>query len=167
MPAFLSPAEAEFWVGIGLLIFLAIVIFVAKAPKAVAGMLDAKTATIQADLDEAKRLREEAQRLLDELKAERAEAERQAADILAAAQAEAKRNEIESRAKLEESLTRRRDLAERRIATAEAQAIVEVKANAAELAARTAETVLAGRLVGMKTDPSVDRAIGELAVKLS
>lgn len=167
MPAFLNPAEAEFWVGVGLLIFLAIVIFVAKAPKAVAAMLDAKSAAIQADLDEAKRLREEAQRLLEELRLERAEAERQAADILAAAQAEAKRNQEEARVKLEESVARRRELAERKIATAEAQAIVEVKSTAAELAARAAEGVLASRLVGLQTDPSVDRAIGELAVKLS
>jgi F-type H+-transporting ATPase subunit b len=166
MPAFLNPAEAEFWVGVGLLIFLAIVIFVAKAPKAVAKMLDDKAAAIQGDLDEAKRLREEAQRLLEELRAERAEAERQAADILTAAQAEAKRNQEEARVKLEESVARRRELAERKIATAEAQAIVEVKAAAADLAAQAAERVLAGRLVALTSDPSVDRAIGELAVKL-
>lgn len=166
MPAFLSPSEAEFWVGVGLLIFLAIVIFVAKAPKAIAKVLDDKSAAIQADLDEAKRLREEAQRLLEELRAERAEAERQAADILAAAQAEARRNQEEARVKLEESIARRRDLAESKIATAEAQALGEVKAAAADLAAQAAESVLSGRLAGLKSDPSVDRAIGELAVKL-
>ena len=74
MPAFLNPANAEFWVGVGLLIFLGIVIFVAKAPKAINAALDAKAAKIQADLDEAARIREEAQRLLTQLKAERAEA---------------------------------------------------------------------------------------------
>ena len=166
MPAFLNPANAEFWVGVGLLIFLGIVIFVAKAPKAINAALDAKSAKIQADLDEAARIREEAQRLLTQLKAERAEAEAQAKDMLAAAQDEARRYEIEAKAKLEESLARRQLLAERKIANAEAQAAAEVKAAAADLAAQAAEVVLTQRLPGVKTDPLVDRAISQLGSKL-
>ena len=159
-------AEAETWVGVGLLIFLGIVIFVAKAPKAINGALDAKTAKIQADLDEAARIREEAQSLLAQLKAERAEAEAQAKDMLAAAQDEARRYEAEAKAKLEESLARRQQLAERKIANAEAQATAEVKAAAADLAAQAAEVVLTQRLPGVKTDPLVDRAISQLGSKL-
>ena len=159
-------AEAETWVGVGLLIFLGIVIFVAKAPKAINGALDAKTAKIQADLDEAARIREEAQRLLTQLKAERAEAEAQAKDMLAAAQEEARRYEADAKAKLEESLARRQQLAERKIANAEAQAAAEVKAAAADLAAQAAEVVLTQRLPGVKTDPLVDRAISQLGSKL-
>ena len=86
MPAFLNPAEAEMWVGVGLLIFLGIVIFVAKAPKLINASLDAQSAKIQSDLDEAARIREEAQRLLAQLKIERAEAEAQAKEMLAAAE---------------------------------------------------------------------------------
>ena len=166
MPAFLNPANAEFWVGVGLLIFLGIVIFVAKAPKAINAALDAKAAKIQADLDEAARIREEAQRLLTQLKAERAEAEAQAKDMLAAAQEEARRYEADAKAKLEESLARRQQLAERKIANAEAQAAAEVKAAAADLAAQAAEVVLTQRLPGVKTDPLVDRAISQLGSKL-
>ena len=166
MPAFLNPANAEFWVGVGLLIFLGIVIFVAKAPKAINAALDAKSAKIQADLDEAARIREEAQRLLTQLKAERAEAEAQAKDMLAAAQEEARRYEADAKARLEESLARRQQLAERKIANAEAQAAAEVKAAAADLAAQAAEVVLTQRLPGVKTDPLVDRAISQLGSKL-
>ena len=166
MPTFLNPAEAEMWVGVGLLIFLAIVIFGAKAPKKVAAALDAKAAAIQADLDEAARIREEATRLLEQLKAERAQAERQAKEMLESAQAEARRLEADAKAKLEESLARRRAMAERKIATAEAQAAAEVKAAAAELAAQAAETVLTRRLAGAKSDPLVDAALGQLAAKL-
>ncbi len=166
MPAFLNPANAEFWVGVGLLIFLGIVIFVAKAPKAINAALDAKSAKIQGDLDEAARIREEAQRLLTQLKAERAEAEAQAKDMLAAAQEEARRDDAEAKAKLEESLARRQQLAERKIANAEAQAAAEVKAAAADLAAQAAEVVLTQRLPGVKTDPLVDRAISQLGSKL-
>ena len=166
MPAFLNPANAEFWVGVGLLIFFGIVIFVAKAPKAINAALDAKSAKIQGDLDEAARIREEAQRLLTQLKAERAEAEAQAKDMLATAQEEARRYEAEAKAKLEESLARRQQLAERKIANAEAQAAAEVKAAAADLAAQAAEVVLTQRLPGVKTDPLVDRAISQLGSKL-
>lgn len=166
MPAFLNPAEAEFWVGAGLLIFLAIVFFVAKAHKVAGAALDAKANAIQANLDEAARIRDEAQRLLKELQAERADAERQAKDMLAAAEAQVRQFEAESKAKLEEGLERRRRITDQKIATAEAQAAAEVKAAAAELAAQMAEQVLAQRLAGAKTDPLVDRAIGQLAAKL-
>lgn len=162
MPAFLNPAEAEMWVGAGLLIFLAIVIFGAKAPKLIGASLDATTAKIQADLDEAARIREEAQRLLTQLKAERVEAEAQAKEMLANAQEEARFYAIEAKAKLEESLARRQQMAERRIANAEAQAAADVRAAAADLAAAAAEVVLTQRLAMMKTDPLIDRAIGQI-----
>lgn len=166
MPEFLNPAEAEFWVGVGLLIFLAVVIFVAKAPAKIGAALDAQAQAIQANLDEAARIREEAQRLLETLKAERADAERHARDMLAQAQAEAKRLEADAKAKLEESLTRRQQVAERKIATAEAQAAAEVKAAAAELAAQAAESMLTQRLAAAKSDPLIDAAIAQMATKL-
>jgi len=166
MPAFLNPAEAEFWVGAGLLIFLAIVIFVAKAPRAIAAALDGQAAKIQSDLDEAARIREEAQRLLQELQAERDAAQRQAEDMLAAAQEQVRLFEADAKAKLEESLARRQKLTEQRIQIAEAQAAADVKAAAAELAAQIAERVLTQRIAGAKSDPLIDKAIGQLAGKL-
>ena len=166
MPAFLNPAEAEFWAGIGLLIFLAIVVFWAKAPRTVAGMLDARRDKIKADLNEAARIRAEAETMLADIRAQREEAERQAAEMLAAAKADAKRLAAEAKVKLEEQVKRRADLAERKIATAEAQAAADVKAAAAELAAGAAEQVLAARVAGAKSDPSVDAAIGQLAERL-
>lgn len=166
MPAFLNPAEAEFWVGAGLLIFLAIVIFVAKAPRLIAGALDSQVAAIQSDLDEAARIREEAQRLLAQLQAEREAAQRQAQDMLAAAQEQVQQFEADAKAKLEESLARRQKLSEQRIKVAEARAEAEVRAAAAELAAKMAEQVLTQRIVGAKSDPLIDKAISQLAGKL-
>jgi F-type H+-transporting ATPase subunit b len=166
MPAFLNPAEAEFWVGVGLLIFLGIVIFWAKAPKALATTLDARTAKIQADLNEAARIRAEAETMLADIRARREEAERQATEMLAAAQADAKRLAADAKVKLEEQVKRRADLAERKIATAEAQAAADVKAAAADLAADAAERVLAARVAAGKADPLVDTAIGQLANRL-
>lgn len=166
MPHFLNPADAEFWVFAGLLIFLGIVIFVAKAPKAVAGQLDAKAAKIQSDLDEAARIRAEAETMLADIRRQREEAERQAAEMLAAAQADAQRLAVESKAKLEEQIARRAQLAERKIATAEAQAAADVKAAAAELAAQAAEQILSARVQGAKSDPLVDAGIAQLAGRL-
>jgi F-type H+-transporting ATPase subunit b len=166
MPAFLNPVEAQFWVGVGLLLFLAIVIFVAKAPRTIAAALDARASTIKADLDEAARIRDEAQRLVAELHAERDAARRQAEEMLVAAGEQVRMFEAEAKAKLEESLIRRERLTEQRIQAAEAQAAADVKAAAAELAAQMAEQVLKQRLVGATSDPLIDKAIGHLAIKL-
>ncbi|MGE5502127.1 MAG: F0F1 ATP synthase subunit B [Ignavibacteriales bacterium] len=166
MPELLNPAESEFWVGVGLVIFLAILIFVAKVPKAVADSLDARASKIQDDLNEAARIRAEAEAMLAEIRAQREDAERQAAGMLAAAEADAARLAADAKAKLEEQVKRRAALAERKIATAEAQAAAEVKAAAAELAAQAAERVLAARIAGAKSDPLVDVAIGQLAERL-
>jgi F-type H+-transporting ATPase subunit b len=166
MSELLNPAEAEFWVGVGLLIFLAIIIFVAKAPKAIAAALDARAAKIQDDLNEAARIRAEAEAMLADIRKQREDAERQAAQMLAAAEADAARLATEAKAKLEEQVKRRAALAERKIATAEAQAAAEVKAAAADLAAQAAERVLAARIAAAKSDPSVDAAIAQLAERL-
>ena len=164
MPAFLNPEEAEFWVGVGLVIFLLIVLW--KDRGAVTGMLDAKAVQVRANLDEAARLRAEAEALLATIRAERAEAERRSAQMLAEAQAEARRLEAEAREKLEEQLARRAQQAARRLALAETQAAQEVKAAAAAVAARTAELVLARRVAEGQADPLIDRGIGQISARL-
>ena len=157
--------EAEAWVGIGLLLFFALMV-VLKVPGAAVKALDARAAKIQAALDEAERLRDDARALLDSLKLRREEIEVQAARMLADAEAEAKRMETEATARLEEQIVRRTQLADRRIATAEAQATADVKAAAGELAANLAEAVLARRIAGAKKDPLIDNAIAQIAERL-
>lgn len=162
---FWNLANPEFWVGVGLLLFFGVVIW-AKVPGMIAGVLDGKAAKIQADLDEAARIRAEAEELLKSLKAQREDAERQATEMLKAAEADAARLAVEARVKLEDQITRRAALAERKIASAEAQAMSEVKAVAADLAAQAAEQILAARLAAAKSDPLVDDAISGLAARL-
>jgi F-type H+-transporting ATPase subunit b len=157
--------DAEFWTGLALLVFVALM-FALGVHKAAGKALDSKAAKIQAELDEAQRLREEAQGLLASLKAQREQTEKLAAEMLANAKVEAKRLEAEAKARLEEQIKRRQELAERRISNAEAQASAEVKAAAAELAAQMAEGVLAQRIKGAKSDPLIDVAVGQLAAKL-
>lgn len=170
MPVFFSPefwtlSNPELWVGVGLILFFAVAVF-AGVPKMVGGMLDAKAATIQGNLDEAARLRAEAEAMLADIRAQRETAERQAAEMLKAAEEDAKRLAIEAKAKLEEQITRRAALAERKIASAEAQAAADVKAAAAELATNAAEKILAARIASAKTDPLVDGAIKGIATRL-
>ena len=157
--------DAEFWTGLALIVFFALML-VMGVHKAAGKALDGKAAKIQADLDEAKTLREEALALLGSLKAQREQTEKLASEMLANAKAEAKRLEVEAKAKLEEQIKRRQELAERRISNAEAQASAEVKAAAADLAAQMAESVLVARIAGAKSDPLIDSAVGQLAEKL-
>ena len=165
-PHLYSFDNPELWVAIGLVIFFGILVAVG-VPKLVAGALDAKVAKIQAELDEAARLRAEAETLLNQIRAEKIEAQAQAAEMLRTAEADARSMEAEAKIKLEDTLARREALAERRIAQAEAQAMTEVKAAAADLAARAAEQILTARVSGQKSDPLLDAAIGQIAERLN
>ena len=128
--------------------------------------LDDRAHRIQAQLDEATKLRQEAERLLADIKVQREQAEKHATEIVQMAQEEAVRLAEDSKIKLEEQIKRRGEMAERRIALAESQAAAEVKAAAADLAAQAAEAVLAARLAGAKSDPLADAAIAQVATKL-
>ena len=165
MADLLNPAGAHFWEAVGLIILIGALVWL-KVPGMAMTALDARGARIQAQLDEATKLREEAQALLAEIKTQREAAERQAAEMLADAKADAERLAVEAKARLEEQIKRRGEIAERRIALAESQATAEVKAAAAELAAKAAEAVLAARLASATTDPLVDGAVAQLTSKL-
>ena len=171
MPVFLSGefwslSNPELWVGVGLLLFFGILI-VAGVPKLAGAQLDAAASKIQTELDEAARLRAEAEALLAQIRAEKIEADAQAAAMLKAAEDDARLMETEAKAKLEETLARRQALAERRIAQAEAQATADVKAAAADQAARVAEQVLTARVSGQKSDPLLDAAIAQIGDRLN
>jgi F-type H+-transporting ATPase subunit b len=159
------PLEAEFWVGVAFVILM-LLFWRIGAFKTIGGVLDGRGVKIQAQLDEATRLRQEAEALLANIKAQAEESERHAAAMLDNAKAEAKRLQTEAKAKLEDQIARRGALAERKIATAEAQAAAEVKAAAADLATQMAEQVLAARIKGAKTDPLIDQALKSLGDRL-
>ncbi|HEY3889260.1 MAG TPA: ATP F0F1 synthase subunit B [Caulobacteraceae bacterium] len=157
--------DAEVWIAIGMVVFFAILIR-AKVPGLAMKALDDRGAKIQAELNEALRLRQEAQALLVSIKHEHEAAERLGAEIIANAEADAKRMRAEAQVRLQEQVQRRRAMAERRIANAEVQAALDVKAAAAEAAADLAERLLADRLRAMTSDPLIDRAVADLAGKL-
>jgi F-type H+-transporting ATPase subunit b len=157
--------SAHFWVGVAFVVFVVILVVAGVHKFAWKALGDAGD-KVRAQLDEANRLREEAQALLARIQADREQSEKLAAEIMANAQEQAARLQAEAQERLAEQIERRGQLAERRIATAEAQAAAEVKAAAGELAAQMAENVLAARIAGAKSDPLIDSAIGQLAGKL-
>jgi len=156
---------AEIWVTIGMAILFAILIW-AKVPGMAMKALDARGIKVQAELDEALRLRQEAQALLADIKVQREAAEKVAAEMIANAEADSERLRTEAAAKLDEQIKRRQQMAERKISSAELQAAAEVKAAAADLATQIAEQVLKARLADLKSDPLIDRAVANIGDRL-
>ena len=157
--------EAEFWVGVALVIFVGLMVWL-KTPAMAMKALDARAEKIRGELAEAERLRKDAEALLASIRTRRDEVEKQAAEMLANAEVEARRMEAEGRVRLEEQIKRRAELAEAKIAQAEAQAAADVKAAAADLAADIAEAVLTRRVQAMTSDSMVDQAVADLSTKL-
>ncbi len=166
MSALINPQDAHFWIFIALLAF-AFILWRAKVPGMAIQALDDAGAKVQAQLDEAALLHDEARALLEEIKVKREETDRAAAEMLSAARADAERLRGLAVLELEEEIRRMGLLAERKIAVAEAQAAAEVKAAAADLAAHAAETILAARIAGATTDPLIDAGLKSLAARFS
>ena len=146
--------DAEFWVLLGFLAFLGLILSVG-AHKKLAKSLDDRAARIKAELDEARKLREEAAQLLADYQRKRQEAEGEAQGIIAGAKAEAERMAAEAKAKVEEFVERRTKMAETKIAQAEAQAAAEVRGAAADAA-----VAAAGKILGHEAKGKLRRRAG-------
>ena len=137
--------DATFWATVGLVIFLAIVGYL-KVPGMISGQLDQRADKIRDELEEARKLREEAQQLLAEYQRKRKESEAEAASIVDAAKREAKALAAEAKTKTEEYVTRRTAFAEQKIAQAERDAIAEVRGKAVDIAIEAARKVLGAKV---------------------
>jgi len=133
--------DASFWVAVCVILFLALLLW-KGAFKAMGKALDDRADRIEAELEEARRLREEAQTLLASYQRKQKEAEEQAEEIIAQARKDAEAMAARSRTELKNRLERRAAQAEAKIANAEAKALAEVRAKAAELAVSGAEELL-------------------------
>lgn len=137
--------QSEFWVLIPLLLFFALLIW-KGAFKAMGSALDSRAEAISDELEEARRLREEAQTLLASYQRKQAEAEEQAKEIVERARRDAETMATKARADLADRIERRTAQAEAKIASAEAQALAEVRAKAADLAVNAAEDLMRSKL---------------------
>jgi F-type H+-transporting ATPase subunit b len=136
--------DATFWAFVALVIFIGIALYI-KVPGMIGSALDKRANKITADLEGARRLREEAQQLLAEYQRKRKEAEAEASDIVDAAKREASALVAEAKVKTEDYIKRRSAQAEQKIAQAERDAVNEVRSVAVDVATEAARAVLAGR----------------------
>jgi F-type H+-transporting ATPase subunit b len=157
--------EAEFWVAAAFLIFLGVLGYF-RVHKLLLSSIDERRDRIKAELDEARRLKSEAQALLAQYQRKQQEAEREAQAIVASAKTEAERLSAEAAAKLEEFVARRTRMAEGRIAQAEAQALAEVRSAATDAAVAAAETILARTVSDKLADGLITDGIADLEDKL-
>jgi F-type H+-transporting ATPase subunit b len=157
-------ADPTFWVGLAFVLVVALTF--KKISRAVTASLDGRAAKIRTQIEEARKLREDAQALLAGYQRKQREAMAEAEKIIAAAKAEAQRLKAQAETGLEHALARRKAQALERIAQSEAQAIAQVKNTAVDAALAAAEALIAKSLDGAKRDALTDKAIGELPGKL-
>ena len=158
--------EPETWVAVGFVAVIGLLLYV-RAPRMVAGLLDARAAAISAELAEARRLREEAETVLATLKTKAAGADREAQSIVDEAKAEAQRFAADARAALSQQIARRAQVAQDKIAQAETAAMSEIRQLAADAAAAAAERLIAARMDETKAASLIGDGIKSLGSKLN
>jgi F-type H+-transporting ATPase subunit b len=159
-------AEPEFWVAVAFVILMGLFAYLGVHRK-VLTTLDHRSDRIRAELDDARRLKEEAAKLLAEYKARGASAEREAQEIVANARAEAERIAAEAKTKMEDFVARRTKTAEGKIALAESQALADVRAAAANAAVSAASTILSQSVKGDVAENLLTKGIAEVREKLN
>jgi len=158
--------EAEFWVAVAFVLFMGVLGYFGVHKLMLKG-IDDRRDRIKADLDEARRLKTEAQALLAQYESRKQEAEREALAIVASAKAEAERLAAEAAAKIEDFVARRTKMAESKIAQAAAQALADVRSAAADAAVAAAETILTRTVKDKVADDLIAKGIADLKGKLN
>lgn len=158
--------DAEFWVAASFFIFLGVLGYAGVYKKLIEA-LDHRRDRIKAELEEAERLRKEAETLLAHYRQKQKEAESEAAAILTNAKDDAERMMLEAEAKMTEFVARRTKMAENKIAQAEAQALADVRAAAADAAVGAAEKILRQAAKGKVAEDLLARGIEDVKNKLN
>jgi len=159
-------AEPETWVAIAFVILFALFAYLG-IHRTVLKALDHRADRIKAELDDARRLKDEAAALLTEYKNKRTSAQREADEIISNAKAEAERIAVEAKAKMEDFVARRTKTAESKIALAEAQALADVRSAAANAAVAAASTIMSQSVKGSVADDLMAKGIAEVRAKLN
>jgi F-type H+-transporting ATPase subunit b len=159
-------ATPEFWVAASFFLFLAL-LFYFGVHKKLATVLDSRAERIAKELDEAKRLREEADKVLADYRRKQDDAVKETEAIVAQAAKEAEILTAETRRSMQEHFERRMKLAEDKIARAEAEALRDVRAAAADAAVAAAEIVIAANITPAEADKLVKQGIDALKSKLN
>jgi F-type H+-transporting ATPase subunit b len=158
--------EAEFWVAVAFVIFVGVLGYF-QVHKRMVKSIDDRRDRIKAELEEARRLKAEAEALLASYQRKLQEAEHEAQAIIASAEAEAGRLAAEAETKLQEFVERHTKMAESKISQAEAQALADVRSAAAEAAVAAAERILTHTVKGKVADDLIGKGIADLKGNLN
>ncbi len=156
-----SPLANEYiWIGLA---FVATIVLIIKylVPMINKG-LDARAEQIRDQLEQAKRLRAEAQELLATYQREQESKLKEAEEILATAKRDAADLRARAGEELKQSLDRRAQQAQEKIARAEAEAVAQLRAEIIESATLMAQNMLAQHLERQSEDMAVGRAISAI-----
>lgn len=156
--------DPQFWVALSFVLFVLAVF--KPIGKIMGSALDNRSAKIQKELDEALRLKEEAQALLASYQRKQKEAAEEAKNIIKHAQEEAKRITLEAENSLEENLNKKIQLAMQKIASYEHSVMQEVRTNSIDIAVSTVRNLVKEKLSKEVADGLVTRAINEMNKKL-
>ena len=158
--------DTAFWV---LIAFLIVIGVFARAGlhKMMASGLDKRANRIADEINEARKMREEAQELLAQYQRRQREAESEAAAIIEQAKKDAKILAAEARDKINAQMERRAKAAEDKIARAEAQALSEVRGRAADVAINAAREIIRERMDTGAQNAFIEKSIAELRGKLN
>ncbi len=158
--------DPSFWVAISFFGFIGLLMYY-KVPQKAGEALDKRADKIREELEEGRKLREEAQAILADYQRKQKEAEESAKEIIALAKQEAEAYATETRKALAESLERRTRIAEDKIGRAEAQAMDEVRAAAVDVAIAAADKLISDNLTDSTSGQMIDKTIKELQSKLN
>ncbi len=157
--------DSHFVVAISFVLFFGLLAYLG-VHKLLGGLLDQRADRIREELDEVRRLREEAQAVFAEFERKHREVEAQVGEIVAHAKVEAEQAAEQAKADLAASIERRLRGADEQIAMAEANAVREVRDRAVQVAIAAAAEVMAARLTDAKADTLVDDAIRSVGERL-
>jgi F-type H+-transporting ATPase subunit b len=162
---FFSLQNTNFVVLIAFIAFIGLLVYM-KVPAKLTGMLDARAASIKAELDEARALREEAKSILATYERRQKEVQEQADRIVAQARDEALAAAAQAKEDLKASIARRLASATEQIASAEAGAIRQVREQAISVAVAAAGEVLSKQMTADAASASIDDAIAQVEARL-
>jgi F-type H+-transporting ATPase subunit b len=157
--------EPRFWSAVAFVVFF--ILFGKKIWAPLAAALDSRADRIRADLDEAARLRREAEQMLEDATRERETTLAEARALVEHSLAEAARIADEARREAESVASRREQMARDRIAATERSAVREVRQVAIDVAIQATRDALAAALPAEADRANVDQAIAGLPSALS
>jgi F-type H+-transporting ATPase subunit b len=157
--------DPETWVAVSFLLFAALVLYL-KVPAKAVKALDSRSSTIARELEEARKLRAEAEAILADYKRRAENAESEAAAILAQAEREAAAYAKEVRAAFDEMIARRLAVAEQKIKMEEEKARKQIRSQAAELAVAAAEQLIELKVTGKAAETMISASLDRIKKRL-